>query len=238
MRIAICDDNIEYIKTIEEYLKKIKIPKIEYDVFQSGEEIVFEYKNNEANYDAIFLDMEMGKLDGIETANLIRQIDRYVIIVFVTSYKKYMQRCFECMPFRFLIKPIEFSDFYKVYNEICIKLKDKPETLIFNERRDRIRIYIEDIIFFESTAHWIIVHSKDGRVHKIRKTMSDLINILDGSMFVRIHRSIVINLNYIYQITESNVAMHNYSELLPISRTYKKVLTDSFLDFKERKYLL
>ena len=100
MNIAICDDNNDYINTLENYIDDLKVKNLEHDVFYSGEELLNEYKNNEANYDAIFMDMEMGELDGIETANLIRQYDRHVIIVFVTSHKKYMQRSFQCMPFR------------------------------------------------------------------------------------------------------------------------------------------
>ena len=95
MNIAICDDNNDYINTLENYIDDLKVKNLEHDVFYSGEELLNEYKNNEANYDAIFMDMEIGELDGIETANLIRQFDRNVIIVFVTSHKKYMQRSFE-----------------------------------------------------------------------------------------------------------------------------------------------
>ena len=140
MNIAICDDNNDYINTLENYIDDLKVKNLEHDVFYSGEELLNEYKNNEANYDAIFMDMEMGELDGIETANLIRQFDRNVIIVFVTSHKKYMQRSFQCMPFRFLIKPINFSDFEEVFREVCIKLDDDPETFIFLENATAIGI--------------------------------------------------------------------------------------------------
>lgn len=238
MKIAICDDNIKYINTIENYLDILKTPNLEYDVFLSGEELVYAYENNNANYDSVFLDMEMGKLDGIETANRIRNIDSHVIIVFVTSHTKYMQQSFECMPFRFLIKPVKFDDWNKVYHEVCIKLKDKPETLVFSEKRNRIRIYCDDIIFFESSAHLIIIHTKDDKIHKIRKTMSELLKTLDNSVFVRIHRAFTVNLSHIYQISETDVIMHHYENPVPLSRTYKKELAEKFLNFKERKYLL
>lgn len=66
MNIAICDDNNDYINTLENYIDDLKVKNLEHDVFYSGEELLNEYKNNEANYDAIFMDMEMGELDGIE----------------------------------------------------------------------------------------------------------------------------------------------------------------------------
>ena len=238
MNIAICDDNNDYINTLENYIDDLKVKNLEHDVFYSGEELLNEYKNNEANYDAIFMDMEMGELDGIETANLIRQFDRNVIIVFVTSHKKYMQRSFECMPFRFLIKPINFLDFKKVYNEICMKLEDDPETFIFLENKKRTRIYCSDIIFFESSSHWILIHTRDGKTHKTRKTMSELLETIEKSTFIRVHRAFAVNLKHVYQIEVNDVIMHHYSDPIPISRTYKKELSDEFLNFKERKYLL
>lgn len=238
MRIAICDDNMNYINTIENYLDKLKISKLEHDVFMSGEELIYTYENNDANYDAIFLDMEMRELDGIETANLIRKIDRHVIIVFVTSHKKYMQRSFQCMPFRFLIKPINFNDFEKILREVCIKLEDEPETFIFLENKKRTRIFCSDIIFFESSAHSILIHTRDGKVHKTRKTMTELLETIEKSTFARVHRAFVINLQYIHQISELEVIMHYHKQPIPVSRTYKKDLEDMFLSFKERKYLL
>lgn len=238
MNIAICDDNINYINTVENYLDKLKISKLEYDIFMSGEELIYTYENDGANFDAVFLDMEMGKLNGIETANLIRQIDKHVIIIFVTSHKKYMQRSFQCMPFRFLIKPINFNDFEKILREVCIKLEDEPETFIFLENKKRTRIFCSDIIFFESNAHSILIYTRDGKVHKTRKSMTELQETIQKSTFVRVHRAFVINLRYIHQISELEVIMHHYDQPIPVSRTYNKDLEDMFLNFKERKYLL
>lgn len=238
MRIAICDDNVEYIAIIEGYLKQQNTEALEYDTFMSGEELITAYENGQVSYDAIFLDMEMGQLDGIDTANCIRKKDDKVIIVFVTSHSKYMQRSFECAPFRFLVKPISFDDFDKVYKEICIKLANNTETFIFLENKKRTRIYCADIVFFESSSHWILVHTKDGNVHKTRKTMGELLESLKGSTFVRVHRAFVVNLNHIYQVGESEILMHHYNKDIPLSKTYKSELKDKFLNFKERKYLL
>ena len=100
------------------------------------------YENQEADYDAIFLDMEMGKLGGIETANKIRETDKYVIIVFVTSHTKYMKECFQCEPFRFLIKPINTDEINKVIKEIAIRLSQERKTFVFSEKRNIIRLFL------------------------------------------------------------------------------------------------
>lgn len=121
VKIAVCDDNNDYINIFEKYIEDLKDKKLDYDIYYSGEELLRAYEYDDPGYDAIFLDMEMGKLGGIETANRIRIKDKHIIIVFVTSHKKYMQSSFQCMPFRFLIKPISYTDFQTVYKEVCTK---------------------------------------------------------------------------------------------------------------------
>ena len=85
MNIAICDDNQEYINILEKYILDKNEPEVSCDAFYSGEELVKMYNMGEGNYDVIFLDMEMNILNGIETANIIRKMDKHVIIVFVTT---------------------------------------------------------------------------------------------------------------------------------------------------------
>lgn len=238
MKIAVCDDNTEYINTIEDYIDELKLSDIEYDVFMSGEGILNQYERGYADYDAVFLDMEMGKLDGIETANRIRKYDKHIIIVFVTSHKRYMQRSFECTPFRFLLKPVNIQNFKKTLDEIRIKISDYTETFIFLENKKRTRIYCSEVVFFESVSHWILIHTYEGKIHKMRKSMTELLKTVDNNTFVRVHRAFMVNLMHIHQIGETEIVMHNYDQTIPLSKTYKKELNDKFLNFKERKYLL
>jgi len=237
VNIAICDDSTEYTNIMETYLESMKIPGLDIDVFYSGEELVKSYENNGAVFDAVFLDMEMGELDGIETANRIRQIDKHVIIVFVTSHTKYMLRSFECSPLRFLVKPVEFDEVEKVMTDVLKKLSEERTTFVFTENRNKIRLFCDDIIYFECQAHYIYIHTKDT-IHKICKTMAELIESIDANTFIQVHKSFVINLNHIREIRESEVILYNSNKIIPISRSYKKQVSTGFINFKERKYLI
>lgn len=238
MKIAICDDCAEYIRIVEGYLDEMKIPELDYDIFVNGEELVSSYENGVADYDAIFLDMELGGIDGIQAANRIREKDTDVIIVFITNYMKYMQQSFECCPFRFLIKPIDIGEFRKVFDAVCAKLSDEPKVLVFQENKKRTRIYCSDIIFFESSSHWMLIYTRDGNIHKVRKTMNELFQIVPSNEFVTVHRSFAVNLEHIYQISQTDVVMHGYGSPIPVSKKHKKALTEAFLNYKERKYVL
>ena len=239
IKIAVCDDENNYINTVEDYLDKFKLnyKDIEWDVFENGESLTRHYENNGADYDVIFLDMEMKRLNGIETANIIRQKNNHVIIVFITSHTKYMQKSFECSPFRFLIKPITYEDLDKVLNEVLIKLQQERSTFVFTENRAKVRLFCDDILFFESQSHWILINTKDKQ-YKILKPMSELEKQIDRNTFVSVHKSFIINLGYVNRINNNDVILHNWDKSIPISRNYKKTFIDEFFKFKERRYLI
>ncbi len=238
MIVAICDDSLEVLSEIDAALKAIYKEEIKTKLFQSGEELVREYENERLSFDVIFLDIEMEGMDGIETANFIRRIDKEVLIIFVTSHKKHMQRSFVCQPFRFLLKPVKTKELTQVCLDINRKLAEAPGTFIFTEEKQHVRLFCDDILFFESRGHSIIIHKKDGKTHKIRKTMRGLLEIIDKSRFCQVHRAYVVNLNYIHQIRNAELLLYEYNKPLPISRTYKNEFSGRFLGFEERKYLL
>ena len=235
MRIAICDDNIDYINIIENYIDKFKKTAVECDAYISGEELVYAYQKNEEQYDVIFLDMEMKQLNGIETANRIHEVDEHVIIVFVTSYTEYMRESFKCAPFRFLVKPVDDKEFETAFYDICKKLSQQRKVFAFTENKAKVRLYCDDIIFCESQDHWIWIHTKE-KVYKICKSLTELYSQLDKEMFCRVHKSFVINFLYIKSIKDNNVQLYHCDNLVPISRSYKKEVLAEYTNFLERDF--
>lgn len=233
MRIAICDDNNDYINTIENYIERLKTPATEWDSYESGENLVFAYTDNNERYDVIFLDMEMKELNGIETANKIRDIDEHVIIVFITSYTEYMKDSFKCSPFRFLVKPVDFNEFQEVFYDICKKLKKQRKTFAFTENKTRVRLFCDDIIYCESQDHWIRICTKE-HTYRICKALTDLHELLDKEIIYRVHKSFLINFQYVKSIKENDIQLYHCDRLIPISRSYKKTVIQEYTNFIER----
>lgn len=236
MYIAICDDNFEYVNMIEDYFDIMGKQKPDYDVYHSGEELIFAYNNN-INYDAIFLDLEMKGIDGIETANFIRKIDKYVIIVFISVHTQYMKRCFECTPFRFLNKPVSYDDISNVLKDIRIKLDKERTTFVFSENREKIRLFCEDILYFESRSHLLMINTKEKQ-YKIHKTLSELCNITGDEIFCRVHNSFVVNLGWVKEVKDTEIVLYDCDLQIPLGRKYKKNFIGKFINYNERKYSL
>lgn len=233
LNIAICDDNPAVCNLIEDFIYNIKKKSTECDVYQDGNELIYAYKKNKERYDIIFLDIEMNELDGIKTATLIREIDEHVIIVFITNHTKYMKESFKCLPFRFMEKPIQFSEFDEVFNDALKKLSKKRKTITFLQNKTRVRLYCDDIIYCESQTHWIKIHTVNC-TYTIRKSMSALLDMLDSDVFYRTHNSYIINFKYVKSISSSEVELNHCTEPIPISRQNKKNIMTEFTIFVER----
>ena len=114
-KIAICDDELNQIKIVSDYLTRFSIKtdtEFQIERFTSGNELLKKYYNEKSPFDIIFLDMEMPGRNGIETAQEIRNLpDRNVLIAFITSFPEYMQDSFDVQASQYLTKPISYELF-------------------------------------------------------------------------------------------------------------------------------
>lgn len=234
MKIAICDDSAEQTESLKRNLSAISKSnnvKIKCDAYQSGEELAGVYKKHK-KYDVIFLDMEMGGLNGIETANIIRKTDENVIIIFVTGHTQYMRESFKCQPFRFLVKPVEISELESVFNDIRKKLSTQKVALSIIEKKAAIRIACEDIIYCESYGHCVLIHTKED-TYKTRGSLSVLYEKLDSMQFCRVHSSYIVNFNYVKYLCGDHAELSFDGTNIPISRSYRKTVSAEFTKFIE-----
>ena len=237
MRIAICDDNKDWLDIEEKYIDCIKDSNLKYDKFDSGEALVDTYREKGCVYDAILLDMEMKQFDGINTANMIRSLDKHVLIIFVTSHKKYMQQSFECLPFRFLLKPVSFNEFKNIILKVINTIEENKQALVFTEGRDMIRLLYEEIIFIQSIDHRICIKTIDKVYQTYNFSMSDIKDKLNDHRFVRVHKSYIINISHIQKVLNKSIIMREYSHEIPLANSYKSELKRSVILFEERKHL-
>ena len=108
INIAICDDDVAMTATIEKMLyviAKEQNIKISSAVFFDGSTLVANIRQGVC-YDLIYLDIEMHNVNGINAAELIRNMEIPALIIYVSSYEKYLKELFSTEPFRFLSKPI------------------------------------------------------------------------------------------------------------------------------------
>ena len=190
---------------------------------------------SERKPDLVFLDVQMPKLDGFEVLELI---GREVAVVFVTAYDQYAMKAFDAHAVDYLLKPFSQDRLEKALERARQRLGQKlpPPTELAREARppqqhlhrivvkDGARVHIipvESLDYAEAQDDYISLHSQRKSYLK-QQTISSLEAGLDPERFVRIHRSVIVNLERIAKIEpyakDSRVAVLSDGTQLPVSR--------------------
>lgn len=141
MRFAICDDEPEHIKLLQAYFDKRPELFIDSEPYYSGEALVADYQNNGVRYDALFIDMEMGAMNGIDTANAIRALDDKVIIIYVTSHTRYMKKAFGHNVLDFVEKANLDTDLPHAIDTVARELARRRLSLSIDDNKKTVHLY-------------------------------------------------------------------------------------------------
>lgn len=220
-KFAICDDNstdCEYIVSlVTKWSESKKIP-VKIDTFPSAEAFLFHYAE-EKDYDILLLDVEMGEMDGVTMAKVIRRQNETVQIVFITGYSDYIAEGYEVSALHYLMKPVQKEKLFEVLNRACEKVKKNERSLYLEFSGEMIRISFPEIYYLEVQQNYVTIYTKNAGISKnytIKKPLSELEAKLDDRFF-RIGRSCIVNLEYISRITKTNVFLSD-ATVLPLPR--------------------
>jgi len=188
--------------------------------------------------DILFLDIQMPKLDGFDVVELLGK--ELPLIIFVTAFDEYAIKAFEARAVDYLLKPVTPERMMKALQRAREQLKLKEiqsvDAVIQQHHRDlrplgRIVIKdgpaihiipVNDISHMEAQDDYVNIHSR-GKAFLKYETLNHLEEVLDERQFCRIHRSYILNINYLKEIQpmskDSKVAVLNNGQSIPISRT-------------------
>lgn len=181
--------------------------------------------NDGLSADIVFLDIEMDKIDGIDTAKLIRISDKKAIIIFVSSHKERVFDTFDCETFNFITKPFSQEKFNDVFKKALDKYKLLNGYFILTWKNENIKISIDKIKYFESYRKHIIFHTYDGDYEMVA-TLSDTLKKLMPYGFVQTHQGYVVNMNLIRRFDGLDIILVDGTKVAISSRKRAKVLTE------------
>ncbi|GAA0866451.1 LytTR family DNA-binding domain-containing protein [Paraclostridium tenue] len=228
IKIAICDDEYIHRKILIKYIEKLFLSEL-YEVleFSSGEELLGNYPRK---LDILLLDIQMLGINGLETAKKIRLFDTNVTIIFTTAISDFMQEGYEVRAFRYLLKPIKYSDFSKHLIQCKNEILNNKEKYISIKEIDEgktIIIPVNSILYVEMECRITLIHT-DSKIYKTRESIKNFENELKKYSFYRCHRAYLINLYKISSIGK-NIAIIKGNEVL-VSRYKVKELKMKITD--------
>jgi two-component system response regulator LytT len=215
---------------------------------ETGEQLVDLYAEHEP--DVIFLDVQMPGMTGVEAVKRIMEL-AYIqppLFVFTTAYDVYAVDAFEIEAVDYLLKPYGDARFQKAMKRIRKQLQQtvfrKEAPLTSNSRPaasklliddgDRMIVLSPDSIYYAAPANRMLeIHTMD-EVIESRMTLQELEGKLRGHAFFRTHRSYLVNLDYVREITPwvngaYNVTLKDKNHTtLPVSRSARKILLERF----------
>jgi two-component system, LytTR family, response regulator len=183
---------------------------------------------NEMKPDLLFLDIQLPKLTGFEILELIEHAP---VIIFTTAYDQFAIKAFEMNATDYLLKPFAFDRFeiatHKAFDKINSKrseipvikklvdsIDEKSETIdrIVVKSGTKIKVIpAEKVMYIEAQDDYVMIFAEESK-HLKEKTMKYFETHLDPSVFIRIHRSYIVNINYIVQL--EHFSKENYLVIL------------------------
>ena len=174
----------------------------------------------------IFLDIHMPRLNGIELSGLIKGDTK---VIFTTAFEQYALEGFKADALDYLLKPISYPEFLKAATKArkwfsmssTSKSEKTSQNSIFVKSDYRIvQVDIPDITYIEGVKDYIRIHTSKGEAVMTLMSMKSMEEHLNPDIFIRIHRSFIININKIDTIEKSIVKIGRAS--IPISDSYKE----------------
>lgn len=156
-------------------------------------------------YDAIFLDIDMPDINGIELARKINE-KSYTKIIFITNYNEYINIVFDVRPFHFIKKENIRMEMIKVLT-ILFKQLNK-ERIRLKTKRGMKNVVIDDIYYIKKSNDLTIIHTKDDE-YDIWESIVSLYDTLKPYHIEKINQSTLINMKYIKQINHQTIILDN-----------------------------
>lgn len=219
--IAVCDDEVMecngIAKKIGEILAEMKVPCM-IKQFYSGRELL----QSSETFDMIFLDIIMGDMDGMRTAQLVRQRAFDKILVFISSSREYVFDAYEVEAFQYLLKPVEEGKLRRVLQRaVCKTENQSQEFIIISRERQKKKLFLNDIYYFEIRGRMIDVHGTGG-IFSYYGQIGILEKDLQEKGFFRCHKSYLVNLKYVDVYNRQEIVLDNGERIGIAKRRYEQ----------------
>ena len=237
IRVLAIDDEPLALQQLASYIEKIPFLEL---VAECQSALEARAIMNQDNIDAIFVDINMPDLNGMD---FVRSLAAPPLVVFTTAYSEYAVEGFRVNAIDYLLKPFGLDDFkraankvkvqYDLMNTAVVSTVDEDDALFLKTEYKVVRINVNDIRYVEGMSEYLRIYL-DGQPKPliVLLSMKKLEERLPSSSFMRVHRSYIINLKKIQEVNKSRIIMDT-DTFIPIGDMYK----DVFNQYLSTKFL-
>ena len=226
--VAVVDDDAKdaaHLKACVEEYCRVNNHAAMIHVFSDGLDLI----RSTETHDIVFLDIQMSKLDGLETARFIRKIDRESILIFVTNMAQFAIKGYEVDALDFILKPASMASITFVLDKAMRRLDGSTRSLFsLKTSEGTISLSANDITYVEVFDHNLVYHTTRGD-YTVRGRLSDVSEKLSPDRFVMCNRSFIVNLRHVSNVTSGYLLIGDTR--ISVSKSHRKELMRRFSSF-------
>lgn len=222
LKIAVADDEEKVLDEIETAISQYAFSNdvsVKIFKFSDGDSLV----HSSMKFDLLFLDIEMKILNGIETAQVIRESDMCVPIVYITNYSKYWRSAYKVHAFDFISKPFESADISRVMNDFMLSIKEsQSETVPLITDKGLVMQKLDEVCYFIVKNKKSVLVGTTFSEYIAKEYLSNIQEKLSGDQFYLVHKSCIVNLKYVQNVSKDNGIVMKDGTWLPLSQRKQK----------------
>lgn len=232
IRLAICDDEVQCLdstrRMIEQWSERCSIP-VQIRCFDNGDALLQSIRRTRT--DIVFLDIMMSLLNGMDTAREIREIDKAVKIVFLTSSPEFALESYSVKANGYILKPFSDKQLSEVLNDCTAALEEKSEHLLLKSTDGYHKIHLHEIEYIEAQNKNVIFFLRSGR----SLTSTEHLRVFENKLltkdgFFKCHRSYIISMSQVNSFSLSEIKMKS-GGCVPIARGSGKAFQNAYFSF-------
>lgn len=232
MRLALCDDEKVFLNILVTTIREhTDVFESEADTYLSGFSLLEALKSG-ISYDALFLDIEMGDIDGLTLAGKIREFLPNILIIFLTSHTELAIDGYEVSAMRFLKKPIDKEKLFQTLDDLKA-MSDGRKGVIIKEAGEEIVIVPSEVLFLESDNNDVRIVTSD-KTFITRMKLTDAVELLNSvtDTVRRVHRCSAVNMTHVARIRdrEKDIILDS-GAVVPLSKSYLSEFKEIFRDY-------
>ena len=232
IRIAVCDDSPEFLQQavnmVERWSEESGVPAEIYR-FDNGDALLA--KNAVTHMDIIFLDIIMPLQSGIDTAKELRQSDKAVKIIFLTSSPEFALDSYEVKAQGYLLKPATYEKVKETLTECSHTFEEEPKNIVLKTAFGYQKLYFHDMEYAEAQNKRVVFYLRTGKTVESAESLHSLEDRLclnDG--FFKCHRSYLVYLPNVDHFSMTEIITKS-GRSIPIARGYGKAFKEAYFAF-------
>ena len=223
MKIGILEDERDVAENIKQYIAKYFEKRgggesLELHSYADAYELLENYR---ADFDVLFMDIQLNMMTGMEAAECMRRQDSRGLMVCVTNLAQYAVEGYQVNAFDFILKPVDYNGFAMKLDRIARELEHRSDDVFVNlkTKDGYVRLNVARIAYVEVRAHDLIYHA-DGETVAVRGTLKNAASELEGRYFSLCNSCYLVNLTCVKRANKTVVL--KTGEELPISQGKRK----------------